>query len=181
MPCSRRARSTGHRCHHMQPTDPWRARGVGTDPCPNHVQPLRRNLHHEHAARAAGRSLASARPQRVPTGPADRDRQIATGRPTSARTRGAHRHGEQRSTRPHRAGELSTVPRTAELEQHWPASGGRQPLLHTPRVGWQGQQRSGGGLRMEGGSMGGLPGVDASSRPCTPLDLPRSPAGRAGS
>ena len=101
--------------------------------------------------------------------------------PTSARTRGAHRHGEQRSTRPHRAGELSTMSPTAELEQHWPASGGRQQLSHTPRVGWQGQQRSGGGLRMEGGSMGGLPGVDASSRPCTPLDLPRSPAGRAGS
>ena len=29
--------------------------------------------------------------------------------------------------------------------------------------------------------MGGLPRVDASSRPCAPLDLPRSPAGRAGS
>ena len=83
--------------------------------------------------------------------------------------------------RPHHAGELSAMPRTAELEQHWPATGGRQQLSHTPRVGWQGQQRSGGGLRSDGWSMGGLPGVDTSSRPCAPLDLPRSPAGRAGS
>ena len=101
--------------------------------------------------------------------------------PTSAPIRGAHRHGAQRSIRPHHAGELSTMSRTAELEQHWLATRCRQPLSHTPRVGWQGQQRSGGGLRMEGGSMAGLPGVDASSRPCAPLDLPRSPAGRARS
>ena len=101
--------------------------------------------------------------------------------PTRAPIRGAHRHGAQRTIRPHHAGELSTMSLTAELEQHWPASGGRQQLSHTPRVGWQGQQRSGGGLRMEGGSMGGLPRVDASSRPCAPLDLPRSPARRAGS
>ena len=99
--------------------------------------------------------------------------------PTCARTRGAHGHEVQRTIRPHHAGELSTMPPSAELEQHWSATRCRQPLSHTPRVGWQGQQRSGGGLRMEGGSMGGLPGVDASSRPCTPLDLPRSSAGRA--
>ena len=118
--------------------------------------------------------------QRTSAARADRAGRSRLG-PTSARTRGAHRHGEQRSTRPHRAGELSTVPRTAELEQHWPATGGRQQLSHTPRVGWQGQQRSGGGLRSDGWSMGGLPGVDTSSRPCAPLDLPRSPAGCAGS
>ena len=66
-PCSRRARSTGRRCHHMPPTDPWRVRGVGMDPCPKHAQPLRRAR-----ARAAGRSLASASPQRMAAGPADR-------------------------------------------------------------------------------------------------------------
>ena len=43
------------------------ARYIGTDPCPKHAQPLRTSR-----ARAAGRSLASARPQRVPAGPADR-------------------------------------------------------------------------------------------------------------
>ena len=101
--------------------------------------------------------------------------------PTSAPIRGAHGHETQRTTRPHHAGELSTMSRTAELEQHWLATRCRQPLSHTPRVGWQGQQRWGGGLRMEGGSMAGLPGVDASSRPCAPLDLPRSPARRAES
>ena len=67
MPCSRRARSTGRQCHHMPPTDPWRVRGVGMDPCPKHAQPLRRAR-----ARAAGRSLASASPQRMAAGPADR-------------------------------------------------------------------------------------------------------------
>ena len=66
-PCSRRARSTGRRCHHMSPTDPWRVRGVGMDPCPKHAQPL-----HRARARAAGRSLASAHPQRMAAGPADR-------------------------------------------------------------------------------------------------------------
>ena len=66
-PCSRRARSTGRRCHHMPPTDPWRVRGVGMDPCPKHAQPL-----HRARARAAGRSLASAHPQRMAAGPADR-------------------------------------------------------------------------------------------------------------
>ena len=101
--------------------------------------------------------------------------------PTSAPIRGAHGHETQRTTRPHHTGELSTMPPSAELEKHWLATRCRQPLSHTPRVGWQGQQRSGGGLRMEGGSMAGLPGVDASSRPCAPLDLPRSPAGRARS
>ena len=101
--------------------------------------------------------------------------------PTRAPIRGAHRHGAQRTIRPHHAGELSTMSRTADLEQHWLATRCRQPLSHTPRVGWQGQQRSGGGLRMEGGPMAGLPGVDASSRPCAPLDLPRSPARRAES
>ena len=67
MPCSRRARYTGRQCHHMPPTDPWRVRGVGMDPCPKHAQPLRRAR-----ARAAGRSLASASPQRMAAGPADR-------------------------------------------------------------------------------------------------------------
>ena len=116
--------------------------------------------------------------QRTSAARADRAGRSRLG-PTCARTRGAHRHGAQRSIRPHHAGELSTMSRTAELKQHWPATDGRQPLSHTLRVGWQGQQRSGGGLRMEGGSMAGLPRVDASSRPCAPLDLPRSPAGRA--
>ena len=52
---------------HAPPTDPCRVRGVGMDPCPKHAQPLRRAR-----ARAAGRSLASASPQRMAAGPADR-------------------------------------------------------------------------------------------------------------
>ena len=42
--------------------------------------------------------------------------------PTSAPIRGAHGHETQRTTRPHHAGELSTMSRTAELEQHWLAT-----------------------------------------------------------
>ena len=78
----------------------------------------------------------------------------------------------------------STVLLTVELEQVWSAAAGRQALRHTVRFTWH-VVRSG---RMVGkGCKEGqwhnngrptVPGVADTSRPCSPLDLVRSPAER---
>ena len=70
------------------------------------------------------------------------------------------------------------VPPTVELEQVRSTATGCQALWHTVRLTWHGQKRAGGGSRMQGGAMAGLHGVADTSRPCSPLDLVRSPAER---
>ena len=132
---------------------------------------------HAYSTSAGGWQITR---EHASTARADRAGRSSLG-PTCARSSGAQGHCAQLGTRLQRADELSKVRPTVELEQDWSAVAGRQPLRHTVRFTWHGQKRVGGGSRMQGGLMAGLPGVGDSSRPCAPLDLPRSPARRAGS